>query len=148
MTNNLNILRKKINDKLKKVKNEKIFYIIFDYIKDNNIKYTLNSNGVFFNFKDLNRKMLNEINKIIDNNIIIKKENKINTIFNNMKSIKFLKTFKIQNALPSNPKFFNFQEKSFYRYTNNIYFAGDFLSYPCLNGSIQSGINLVESLES
>jgi hypothetical protein len=87
MTNNLNILRKKINDKLKKVKNEKIFYIIFDYIKDNNIKYTLNSNGVFFNFKDLNRKMLNEINKIIDNNIIIKKENKINTIFNNMKSI-------------------------------------------------------------
>ncbi len=75
-------------------------------------------------------------------------EKEILSYFNNMKSMKFLKTFKIQNALPSNPKFFNFQEKSFYRYTNDIYFAGDFLSYPCLNGSIQSGINLVESLES
>jgi hypothetical protein len=87
MTDNLNILRKKINDKLKKVKNEKIFYIIFDYIKDNNIKYTINNNGVFFNFKDLNKKMLKYINNIIDNNTIIIKETKINTKFDNMKTI-------------------------------------------------------------
>lgn len=87
MTNNLNVLRRKINDKLKKVKNKKIFYIIFDYIKDNNIKYTVNNNGVFFNFKDLNKKMLNHINNIIDSNIIITKKNKINTKFDNMKTI-------------------------------------------------------------
>lgn len=87
MTNNLNILRKKINDKLKKVKNKKIFYIIFDYIKDNNIKYTINNNGVFFNFKDLNRKMLNHIDNIINNNTITTKETKINTKFDNMKTI-------------------------------------------------------------
>lgn len=87
MTNNLNILRKKINDKLKKVKNKKIFYIIFEYIKDNNINYTLNSNGVFFNFKDLNRKMLNHIDNIINNNTITTKETKINTKFDNMKTI-------------------------------------------------------------
>ena len=87
MTNNLNILRRKINNKLKKVKNKKIFYIIFDYIKDNNIKYTINSNGIFFNFKDLNKKMLNHINNIIDYNTIIIKENKINKKFDNIKTI-------------------------------------------------------------
>ena len=63
-----------------------------------------------------------------------------------LKNIRFLNSYKIPDALPSNSKFFNFQEKSFYKYNNNIYFAGDYLSSPCLDGAIQSGINLVESL--
>ena len=73
-------------------------------------------------------------------------EKEISVYFDNIKNIKFLEAFKILNALPSNPKFFNFQKKSFYQYSSNIYFAGDYLSYPCLNGSIQSALNLVRSL--
>ena len=73
-------------------------------------------------------------------------EKEILGYFSSMKNIRFLNSYKIPDALPSNPKFFNFQEKSFYKYTNNIYFAGDYLSSPCLDGAIQSGINLVESL--
>ena len=73
-------------------------------------------------------------------------EKEILGYFSSMKNIRFLNSYKIPDALPSNPKFFNFQEKSFYKYTNNIYIAGDYLSSPCLDGAIQSGINLVESL--
>ena len=73
-------------------------------------------------------------------------EKEILSYFSSMKNIRFLNSYKIPDALPSNPKFFNFQEKSFYKYNNNIYFAGDYLSSPCLDGAIQSGINLVESL--
>ena len=73
-------------------------------------------------------------------------EKEILGYFSSMKNIRFLNSYKIPDALPSNPKFFNFQEKSFYKYNNNIYFAGDYLSSPCLDGAIQSGINLVESL--
>ena len=73
-------------------------------------------------------------------------EKEILSYFSSMKNIRFLNSYKIPDALPSNSKFFNFQEKSFYKYNNNIYFAGDYLSSPCLDGAIQSGINLVESL--
>ncbi|MFL2630796.1 MAG: FAD-dependent oxidoreductase [Thermodesulfobacteriota bacterium] len=75
-------------------------------------------------------------------------EKEILSYFTNIKSISFLSKFKINNALPSNSKFFDFNGKSFCQYTKNIYFAGDFLSSPCLNGAIQSAINLVESLDS
>lgn len=66
-------MRKKVNNMIKKVKNEKTFNIIFDYIKKNNIEYTINNNGVFFSFNNINMDMLNNI-------ILIIKENKIKVV--------------------------------------------------------------------
>lgn len=74
-------------------------------------------------------------------------EKEVLSYFTGISDLKFLNSFKVPKALPSNPQFFNFQEKCFYQYNENIYFAGDYLSSPCLNGAIQSGINLVESIK-
>ncbi|MBT3475585.1 NAD(P)-binding protein [bacterium] len=73
-------------------------------------------------------------------------ENEILSYFKNMDEINFLKDIKVVNALPSTKDLFNFRDKCFYEYSNQIYFAGDYLSEPSLNGSIQSGTNLVVSL--
>jgi|SaaInlStandDraft_1057018.scaffolds.fasta_scaffold185857_1 hypothetical protein len=79
-------MRKRVNNMIKKVKNEKTFYIIFDYIKKNNIEYTINNNGVFFSFNNINMDMLNNIILIIKQNKIkvikkkIKLDNNTNTI--------------------------------------------------------------------
>jgi len=47
--------------------------IIFNYIKANNIKYTKNTNGIFFNLKILRDDQLNELKIIIDNYTSINK---------------------------------------------------------------------------
>jgi len=73
-------------------------------------------------------------------------ENEILSYFIDMEEISFIKQVEVLSALPSNQEFFNYKNKSFYQYTNDIYFAGDYLSEPSLNGSIQSGINVVRSL--
>ena len=62
-----------INDKIELVKkiktiNKKDSYKeIFLLILKNDIKYTTNSNGIFFNIKDINLDLLNEINEITNN---------------------------------------------------------------------------------
>jgi hypothetical protein len=40
--------------------------------------------------------------------------------------------------------FYKYKNKSFMKYSDNIFFAGDFLSTPSLNGAIESGINVSE----
>ncbi len=60
--------RKKLSEKIKKIKNDKIYFEIYEIIK-NETKVTINSNGVFFDFNKLSNDV---IEKIIDitNNIL------------------------------------------------------------------------------
>lgn len=65
--------KKKFIYRIQNLKNKKIYIKLFKYIKSNDIKYTINSNGVFFN--------LNQMDDIyLDNlDIFLKKmENKNN----------------------------------------------------------------------
>ena len=59
-------------------------------------------------------------------------------------SIKLLKSFTVNNGLPIMENFYKYKNKSFMKYSDNIFFAGDFLSTPSLNGAIESGINVSE----
>ena len=60
--------------------------------------------------------------------------------------MRLIKKFFIRKALPSNSKYFDYKDKSFLKYSKNIYFAGDFLSYPSSNGAIESGMRVVKEL--
>ena len=71
-------------------------------------------------------------------------ENEIFSYFNKIDSIKLLKSFTVNNGLPIMENFYKYKNKSFMKYSDNIFFAGDFLSTPSLNGAIESGINVSE----
>lgn len=60
--------------------------------------------------------------------------------------IKFQKSFEIQKALPKNKKFFNYNNENFCKYNENIFFAGDFLSNPSINGCLESSKSVVRFL--
>ena len=60
--------------------------------------------------------------------------------------IKFYRSFEIKKALPRNKKFFNFNNENFCKYNENIFFAGDFLSSPSINGCLESSKSLVRFL--
>ena len=58
---------KRINN-ISNRKNKKKYYIqLFNIINSNNIKYTNNLNGVFFNLNNLNNNIIYEIKKFLDN---------------------------------------------------------------------------------
>ena len=54
-----------LNNKIKNVKNKKVYKRIFKLILDDDIKYTKNNNGVFFNLSELNESTLLQIEKIL-----------------------------------------------------------------------------------
>jgi hypothetical protein len=67
--------KKNINEKIKKINNNKLYYKIFDLIKDelydnNKKKFTSNNNGIFFDINILKDDTLEQINSILDNNNI------------------------------------------------------------------------------
>ena len=70
----------------------------------------------------------------------------IQKIFPTITNLRLIKKFFIRKALPSNSKYFDYKDKSFLKYSKNIYFAGDFLSYPSSNGAIESGMRVVKEL--
>jgi len=94
-----NLKKKHIINKIKLINNKSYLNNIFLFIKNNNIKYTLNNNGVFFNLNTLNTVKLgllyNYINSIInnldffdndDNNLQIIKDNIKKTHINSIKT--------------------------------------------------------------
>lgn len=53
----------KINEKKNK---KKYFILLFNIINKHDIKYTKNQNGIFFNLKNVDIKVLNEIKVFLD----------------------------------------------------------------------------------
>ena len=54
--------------KINKIKNKKkYFYDIFNIIKSNNVNYTSNTNGVFFNLDEVNDSILLDIEIYLKN---------------------------------------------------------------------------------
>ena len=74
-------------------------------------------------------------------------KNEFISYFKNVNSLELIQSFNIKKALPYVDKFYKFKNKSYIKYTNKIYFSGDFLSTPSINGSIESADNLIEDLE-
>lgn len=54
----------KISEKKNK---KKYFILLFNIINKHDIKYTKNQNGIFFNLKNVNITVLNEIKDFLDN---------------------------------------------------------------------------------
>jgi hypothetical protein len=85
-----NLKKKMIISKIKLINNKCYLNNIFIFIKNNNIKYTLNNNGVFFNLNTLNPEKLdlfyNHINSIITNiDIFDNDDNNLQNIKDNIK---------------------------------------------------------------
>ena len=68
------------------------------------------------------------------------------SLVNNIKSLKYLKGFIIDEALPVMNNFYNYNSCSFMEYSTKIFFSGDFLASPSLNGAIESGENLAKGI--
>ena len=66
--------------------------------------------------------------------------------FNNIKNLNYLKRFVVDEALPAMNSFYNYNSCSFMEYSTNIFFCGDFLASPSLNGAIESGENLAKGI--
>ena len=79
-----------IISKIKLINNKCYLNNIYIFIKNNNINYTLNNNGVFFNLNTLNTEKLdlfyNHINSIINNiDIFDNDDNNLQNIKDNIK---------------------------------------------------------------
>ena len=57
-----------------------------------------------------------------------------------------IKRFVVDEALPVMNSFYNYNSCSFMEYSTNIFFCGDFLASPSLNGAIESGENLAKGI--
>ena len=66
--------------------------------------------------------------------------------FNDIKNLRYLKGFVIDEALPIMNNFYNYNGCSFMKYSTKIFFSGDFLASPSLNGAIESGENLAKGI--
>lgn len=64
---------------IEQLKNKKIYLKIFDIISEDNNNYTINTNGVFFNFNLLKNNTLIKIEHLLNNYTKIKKEKLINS---------------------------------------------------------------------
>ena len=58
--------KKKLMYNIKKINQQDIYYKIYDVIKNEDIEYTSNSNGIFFDFNKISNPGLNEIENFID----------------------------------------------------------------------------------
>ena len=58
-------IKKKIVDKIKKINDKKIYKKIFKIIIKNDISYTINNNGIFFNINKLSDEHISLINNLI-----------------------------------------------------------------------------------
>ena len=62
--------RKKLVEKMNKIKDKIIIMEIYNIVKtDNNIKFSKNKSGVFFDMNKISNKNIEKINKIVEENI-------------------------------------------------------------------------------
>ena len=66
--------KKKLMFNIKKINNKDLYHEIYDTIKDENIDFTNNCNGVFFDFNKITNDKLFEIENLITKYSEIKKE--------------------------------------------------------------------------
>jgi len=57
--------KKKLMYNIKKINDKDLYYKIYDIIKDENIDFTSNCNGVFFDFNKISNEKLLEIEELI-----------------------------------------------------------------------------------
>jgi hypothetical protein len=65
--------KKKINDKIEKIKNKEIFFEIYNTIKDDinkNKNITINNNGIYFDLNKLSDELIIKIENILNENLI------------------------------------------------------------------------------
>ena len=77
----------KINDMIKKIKDDDVLKQIFNLVKaelktETSCRYTINDNGVFFDLKLLSDKTLITIEDILKNNIVTETESITLTAYN------------------------------------------------------------------
>jgi len=60
--------KKKIVYKIQQIKNKKDYFELYKLVANNNIQFTKNNNGVFFNINKLSNKALQEIDEFLDLN--------------------------------------------------------------------------------
>lgn len=73
------IFRKKLANKVKKIKNDKIYFEIYEIIK-NKTKVTVNNNGVFFDFNKLDDESIEKIVNITDSILSTTSEQETNSV--------------------------------------------------------------------
>jgi hypothetical protein len=56
---------KKLSDKIKNLKNEEAYLEIYKIINDNNINFSKNSNGVFFDLSQCDKDIIDKINDVL-----------------------------------------------------------------------------------
>lgn len=80
--------RKNLVSRIDKIKNKKIYLKIFKIIHADNYKYTINSNGIFFNVTNLPDNILYKIDTLLDKyeKILSEKSKKIN-LFSNSNNV-------------------------------------------------------------
>ena len=66
--------KKKLMFNIKKINNKKLYYEIYETIKDESIDFTNNYNGVFFDFNKITNDKLSEIENLIIKYSEIKEE--------------------------------------------------------------------------
>ena len=66
--------KKKIVYKIQKIKNKKDYFKLYKLINNNNIQFTKNNNGIFFNINKLSNQTLQEIEFFLD---MINEKNKL-----------------------------------------------------------------------
>ena len=66
--------KKKIVYKIQKIKNKKDYFKLYKLVNNNNIQFTKNNNGIFFNINKLSNQTLQEIEFFLD---IINEKNKL-----------------------------------------------------------------------
>ena len=69
---------------IEQLKNKKIYLKIFDIISKDDNNYTINSNGVFFNFNLLKNTTLSKIECLLNNYNMIKKEKLMSSKWKNI----------------------------------------------------------------
>ena len=58
--------KKKLMYNIKKINEQDIYYKIYDIIKKEDIEYTINSNGIFFDFNKISNLGLNELEQFLE----------------------------------------------------------------------------------
>ena len=71
------IYRKKLANKIKKIKNDKIYFEIYEIVKN---KVTVNNNGVFFDFNKLDDESIEKIINIADSILTTTSEQETNSV--------------------------------------------------------------------
>ena len=66
--------KKKIVYKIQKIKNKKDYFKLYKLVNNNNIQFTKNNNGIFFNINKLSNQTLQEIELFLD---MINEKNKL-----------------------------------------------------------------------